>query len=500
MPRIKSLSKKGKKNANATLLGRILPIMILLLMFYITTIVEDTSRETLDFSSNQDKPHSHEFEQVDRIPLPTWTPPAPYYDKSGSFSRDEEDGDKDGIDGDEDGIDGDEDGIDGDEDGIDKDEIGQDDGDGGKMDQEETDVTADEGDTNDEKADMAATTVTQQNNTSAYKIMSDLVMSGNRSLYTADFVWNLLIQEAVAYRNENSNITTNLMEVGMHSANQCLKIANNDLQAYCVEPSPNSQNRIMRKFGKTDKSVLKNVRYFQMAASNETGKDLDFSSGGGTGDHVGSSIDIWTMTKISSNNNTSPSDKDIVKVKSVAIDDIIFNKITATKDFAREMAGNKTTNNIDFMYALKVDTQGFEPVVFSGLHSTIENKKADTILLEFWPKGMDFMNDATEKCAKPVEILEFLAKNDYHLFAMENIGHPKGPDNGGFLNKFHLNNIPFNNLKEFCMWYYNLEDKFPSEEYKMGYWTDILAVSSKARFSKSPATNLGKILQKYVSH
>ncbi|GFH54392.1 hypothetical protein CTEN210_10868 [Chaetoceros tenuissimus] len=494
MPKIKSLSKKGKKNANATLLGRILPIMIMLLMLYITTI-EDNSRETLDFSSNQEKSHSYEFEQVDRIPLPAWTPPAPYYDKSGSFSRDEED--EDGVDADEDGN---EDGVvDADEDGIDADEDGQEDVKGNEVNQEESIATADEGETNDEKAKMATATVTKQNSTSAHKINSDLVMSGNRDLFTADVVWKLLVQEAVAYRNENSNITMNLMEVGMHSADQCLKIARNDLQAYCVEPSPNSQKRIMRKFEKTDKSVLKNVRYFQMAASNETGKELDFSSGGGTGDHVGGSIDIWTMSKFSSN-NTFSSDKDIVKVQSVAIDDIISNKITATKDFAREMAGNKTTNDIDFMYALKIDTQGFEPVVFSGLHSTIENQKADTILLEFWPKGMDFMNDATEKCAKPVEILEFLAKNDYQLFAMENIGHPKSPDNGGYLNKFDRNNIPFDNLKEFCMWYYNLEDRFPSEEYKMGYWTDILAVSSKARFAKSPATDLGKILQKHVSN
>lgn len=40
---------------------------------------------------------------------------------------------------------------------------------------------------------------------------------------------------------------------------------------------------------------------------------------------------------------------------------------------------------------LKIDTQGFEPLVFSGLKRAIQERRIDFIITEFWPKGMDLM-------------------------------------------------------------------------------------------------------------
>mmetsp|Transcript_16888 Transcript_16888/g.31986 ORF Transcript_16888/g.31986 Transcript_16888/m.31986 type:complete len:390 (-) Transcript_16888:133-1302(-) len=332
--------------------------------------------------------------------------------------------------------------------------------------------------------------VTSLETTTKYQIHSDL------RKVSAGEIWTNLVDEAVAYRQENNNITMNLMEVGMHTAIQCLHIAKNQLQAYCVEPSPKSTKRIRRRFRLTDESVRKRVRFFEMAASSESGVDLKFHSGGGTGDYVGDGVDVWHMKKIP-RDVSSPVGQDIksVIVKSVAIDDIINEKVAPTIDYTDK---TENQNHLDKMFAIKIDTQGFEPSVFSGLVKTIQEHKVDFIMTEFWPKGIDFMNDSTEKCQKPVEILQLLAKNGFQLFAMSNEGHASSLNPSQAKRFIHdstiKNKIPYHDLREFCMWFYKVEEMFPSPDYKMGYWTDVLAVSPNARLAKMPVSDLGRLL------
>ena len=335
---------------------------------------------------------------------------------------------------------------------------------------------------------------------SKYGLLDDLVTKqkpgGVLHRNGGDSLWDLLLKEAVMIRSENNGGDVNIMEVGMHSPKQCLMAAEAGLQSYCVEPSPNSLGRIMKGFDAAADSTKKNIRFYQMAAGSSTGIDLEFSSSGGTGDHVGGAIDIWHMEKLA--DAQQPAHESKVTVKSVAIDDIIADNIVEpTNDYA----GRGKNNRIDNMFLVKVDTQGFEPAVFSGLTKSIAEHKIDFLITEYWPKGIDFMNDMTDKCVKPVAMLEMLASNGYTLFAMANVSHPSSSvpkEAKHWLNDSRINNIPYHDLKAHCMFYYDVERRFPSEEYSMGYWTDILAVSPTARLPKVPVSELGQLVKPHL--
>jgi len=82
----------------------------------------------------------------------------------------------------------------------------------------------------------------------------------------------------------------------MHTAKQCLQAASRGLQAHCIEPSPNSYGRIDNRMRKSPDG--KKVKFYQLAASDTSGLDLQFLSGGGTGDHVGGGeYSVWKMIK-----------------------------------------------------------------------------------------------------------------------------------------------------------------------------------------------------------
>lgn len=347
------------------------------------------------------------------------------------------------------------------------------------------------------------TSTTSVHKPSKYGIRNDLTTKWKKGgpihRGGADKVWDLLLEEATAFRKENNNIPLHLMEVGMHAPTQCLAIARHDLQAYCVEPSPKSRERIIAGFEKAPPDTQKHIKFYQMAASNQSNVDLKFASAGGTGDHIGDAINIWEMKKIPQG-DLSQSDQGIsfVTVKSVAIDDIVSNAIEPTDDYAKKFGNSQ---KIDKLFAIKIDTQGFEPSVFSGVKKTIEEHNVDYVMTEFWPKGIDFMSDATEKCEKPVEILELLASNGYNLFALRNIGHPSDSnpkEAKHYINDFSHNNIPYHDVRAFCHWLYNVEELFPSKDYHMGYWTDILAVSPNARLAKVPVSEVGHLIEPYV--
>ena len=335
------------------------------------------------------------------------------------------------------------------------------------------------------------------NNRLTIPMSPDLVFKAKGELEprSNDMLWPMLLQEGNALRKESQdqNIVVNVMEVGMHRAIQCVEAARMGLQAYCVEPSPGSKDRIIEGIEKEPEEVKKNIRFFQMAAGSQSGVDLSFQSGGGTGDHAGPSLNIWKMEK-TKETQTGMTE---VTVKSVAIDDIIDNKVDPTNDYAGKGSEEKAhQQQLDKMFLLKVDTQGFEPSVFSGLTKSIEGHKIDFIITEYWPKGINLMNDAEGECVKPVEMLKLLAENGYTLYPKTNISHPKAPEDARMiLNDPEKNWIRYDDIVEHCKFFFDVERKFPSDEYKMGYWTDILAVAPNARLPKVPLTDLGVLLQ-----
>ena len=350
-------------------------------------------------------------------------------------------------------------------------------------------------------SDNAAGTISNQSSPSA--LSSNLIR-----VNSADNVFADLLSEAQEIMKQNPSTVLHSMEVGMHSANQCLLQAANGLQAHCVEPSPSSFGRILKRFEIALEGSRKRVKFYQMAASDQSGVDLKFMSAGGTGDHVGGGgVDAWTMTKTESNGNMD--EQNTVTVKSVAIDDIIYNKIQPSINYGQQQNGVATAASIERLYLLKVDVQGHEPSVFSGLQESIRENKIDMIMTEYWPKGIDFMNDSMgpgNECQKPVGILQSLLDAGYTLYGLKAIAHPKAPRDGAIdvMRKYNRGwgHLPFGSLMEHCMWFYDLERKYRDGDgklssgedqiYQMGYWTDVLAVRPGLKLPG--VTNTGKRL------
>ena len=309
-----------------------------------------------------------------------------------------------------------------------------------------------------------------------------------------DGVWMALLEEGSALQQQQqTNERVHVMEVGMHDVKHCARAARKNLLVHCIEPSPSSLDRILSGFERQSESAKTNIRFYQMAAGPTTGLDLPFLHDGGTGDHV----------------DLKHSNENATIVKSVAIDDIIDQKIKPTIDYSTTSATTTSATSdqgktemdggdraLDRLFLLKVDTQGFEPLVFSGLKKSLMNRKIDHVFTEFWPKGIDKMEDEHgQECAKPVELLKLLVQNGYTLYALKNLSHPSADDGAKRnINAFHRPDYfhDYNDLYGFCKFYYDMERRFPD---KIGYWTDVLAVSPNARYTETPQTEIGTILK-----
>mmetsp|Transcript_13437 Transcript_13437/g.19883 ORF Transcript_13437/g.19883 Transcript_13437/m.19883 type:complete len:235 (-) Transcript_13437:31-735(-) len=153
-----------------------------------------------------------------------------------------------------------------------------------------------------------------------------------------------------------------------------------------------------------------------------------------------------------------------VNVKSVAIDDIIQNKVGPTIDYA-ESNRRSADGKIDKLFLLKVDKQGHEPSVFSGLRQSIREHKIDFIITEYWPKGIDFMNDTMgpeTECQKSIEMMQLMIDAGYDLYTMSVTSHAKAPHNRA-REAIHTHNhplkpkiqTPIDILRAHCIWFYD---------------------------------------------
>jgi len=257
----------------------------------------------------------------------------------------------------------------------------------------------------------------------------------------------------IEHGNKNPGIA---MEIGMHQAVQCLSAARRGLQAHCVEPSPTSFNRVKHRIGLQDSTIKSRIHLYNNAAGKTSGEMVQIEGSGQSGDFVGDkSYDIWAMERKEVNN--SKTNKPVNMIATKSLDDII--QSTPEKH----------------AYVIKIDVQGYEPQVIEGLSSSLQNKNVKYILLEYWPKGIDFINDELGTCNKPVKMLENLAKHGYSLYTMAVVNHPAA----NVIKPSTPNPTPrpFYNITENCLWYYKHEKDFQSKDYNMGYWSDILAVA-----------------------
>lgn len=243
-------------------------------------------------------------------------------------------------------------------------------------------------------------------------------------------------------------------EVGMHVAYQCMMAAKNGKVAYCFEPSPKSFERVKKAVNEQPQDVKDRIHLYQNLVGPDSSSTLEFAASGGTGDHVGNA-DVWNMEfKPPTDPNLAAKQGQMVQVKSIAIDDVI------------------EENDLQ-VRVIKVDTQGFEPAVFSGMIKSLQNYKIDYVLMEFWPAGMDLMAEKAPKTCTAARLLETLGNLGYHIYALSASSHPAAPASA----KRALQTTDFpQKFDDYCQWFYELENKHPAD-YKMGYWADIVAVA-----------------------
>ena len=284
----------------------------------------------------------------------------------------------------------------------------------------------------------------------------------------AEAVWDQLVEEAA--------VGQAAMEVGMHVALQCLQAAKAGLEAHCVEPSPKSFERVESRVKRAPADVQQRVHLYNAAAGNSSVGTVQFTGSGGTGDHVGE-FDVWNMkagrsqdSKIAKKQGTT------MEVPSIRLDDVVENKIMNTD-----------------VFVLKVDTQGFEPIVLSGLSHSLQTHKIQFLLMEFWPHGMDMMAGREIGSCVAAEVLQNLLDVGYTLYALPSTCHPAAPE-AAKRSLRDVATLPLHNVQGYCKWYYHIAERFPDDSYKMGYWSDILAVAPTA--SLKAVTPLGRALRK----
>ena len=287
------------------------------------------------------------------------------------------------------------------------------------------------------------------------------------NVYITD-VWQGLIDEAAELQKQQKDVGI-IMEVGMHRAVQCLQAAKAGLQAHCVEPSPQSFQRVQNAVQRAPAHVQGRVHLYNVAAGGTSEGTVPFKATGGTGDHVGAH-NMWKMELEETIPEDDPNAK-IIQVPSMRLDDIVH-------------------QTGDSVFLLKVDTQGFEPTVFSGLTDSLKEHKVQYILFEYWPRGMDLLADRKDACIA-ANLLQELVDKGYTLHALGVEAHPKAPKGWRRV----IKERPLLNFEENCRWYFQVEEQFPSDEYKMGYWSDVLAVAPNAPLSDAPATKVGRALR-----
>ena len=153
-----------------------------------------------------------------------------------------------------------------------------------------------------------------------------------------------------------------------------------------------------------DPSVGEFIHLYNVAAGGESSGMLDFVSSGGTGDHVGE-FDMWNMKPGKPPEDWPAAKKGkVVQIPSMKLDDIVYNKVKPNAIKGLESGSNPP--KIDDVWAIKVDTQGFEPKVFEGLKESIKDQKFQYVMTEYWPNGIGLLNNRQDsKCELAVEIL-----------------------------------------------------------------------------------------------
>ncbi len=273
-----------------------------------------------------------------------------------------------------------------------------------------------------------------------------------------EMIWDGLIANGVKMMEDNGyskHLVT--FEVGAHSAGQSIDAVKAKFDTHIFEPSPASYERIKRSMAgviRENGEIEKYLHLHNVAVGSTTGDMLDFAASGGTGDHVGE-FDIWNMKPgATTDEKLKAKSGTLVKIPSMKLDDLIFHH-----SIEKEAP-------IEEVYALKVDTQGFEPHVFSGLEESIKNHKIQYILTEYWPNGMALMNNRSDKCDLAVETLSPIVSAGYSIYALPITVHASVKGVARKINE-QWQKRSFDDLRADCEYLLNLEKTYYNPDYHM---------------------------------
>jgi len=344
---------------------------------------------------------------------------------------------------------------------------------------------------------ILSTTSSLRQRSSPTPIKGDLMIKCGSRGYGATEIWREIMQEGQQLMNEtcasrSSNKACQpfiAVEVGANDAIQAIEMAKYGLIVHSFEPSPKSFQRMKNQVERQSIEIQERIFMYNAAAGNSKGT-VEFVNSGSTGDHIGGGVNGWNMTKTSTV-DTSNSEH-IMHIQSIRMDSFFNNELKPDH-------GLSLVKDIDDnIFAAKIDTQGFEPKVFEGMKETITKLKIQYILTEFWPKGINLMNDYTEKCEEALQYLYMLHDAGYTLYAAPIMSHHKAPGYQFIKVLTNRKSRPFEDLKQDCLGMYNLEEQFPDETYHMGYWTDVIAVSPHAQLPRDPKSIFGRIIKESI--
>lgn len=134
---------------------------------------------------------------------------------------------------------------------------------------------------------------------------------------------------------------------------------------------------------------LTNVTLVQAAASFKNGKALLFTSSNNRGDH-----------RLYGNNHADGQ----LEIQTWRIDDYL------------------EENNVSVIDVIKIDVQGFEAHVISGMKKTIQSSPCLIMLMEFWPEGLTLAGSDPHQLLEQLESLGLIAyeiKNANHFIKLE---------------------------------------------------------------------------------
>lgn len=303
--------------------------------------------------------------------------------------------------------------------------------------------------------------------------------------YAATEMWIDILKEGQQLMKEQSTSSSRLVavEVGANDAKQAIDIAIHGLESHSIEPSPKAFAKMVSEVENLADDIKDKIFMYNAAAGDSGEGYLFFSNTGSTGAAV-ITDDVAGALALAQN-------EEVVKVRSITMDQVFNNEVKPDYN---------TLEHSDFhsIFAAKIDVQGFEPKVFQGMKQAIQNRKIDFILTEWWPKGVNKMNNYSEQCHEALQYLLLIADAGYTLYATHIVGHPHSKGYMHVKTKRFRTRLPFHDIKLHCLEMYKVERDVDDKKEVAGYWTDVLAVSPDASLPRDPISKFGITVKKHM--